>query len=110
MNSLDIHDIQGFENSKCGMLHQFYIDVDLHLNDYIQLHPIDLDNEQMANTYSDFLSQDYIRNLYNEIGVYLIDRVNNNSSKKMIELIVSKLKDRGIDNIHHGKGNSSISH
>lgn len=104
VNSLDIHDIQGFENSKCGMLHQFYIDVDLHLNDYIQLHPIDLDNEQMANTYSDFLSQDYIRNLYNEIGVYLIDRVNNNSSKKMIELIVSKLKDRGIDNIHHGKG------
>lgn len=104
VNSLDIHDIQGFENSKCGMLHQFYIDVDLHLNDYVQLHPIDLDNEQMANTYSDFLSQDYIRNLYNEIGVYLIDRVNNNSSKKMIELIVSKLKDRGIDNIHHGKG------
>lgn len=28
VNSLDIHDIQGFENSKCGMLHQFYIDVD----------------------------------------------------------------------------------
>ncbi len=64
LNSLDIHDIQGFENSKCGMLHQFYIDVDLHLNDYVQLHPIDLDNEQMANTYSDFLSQDYIKKTY----------------------------------------------
>lgn len=104
VNSLDIHDIQGFENSKCGMLHQFYIDVDLHLNDYIQLHPIDLDNEQMANTYSDFLSQDYIRNLYNDLGVHLIDRVNDSSSKKMIDLIVSKLKDRGIDNIHYDKG------
>lgn len=104
VNSLDIHDIQGFENSKCGMLHQFYIDVDLHLNDYVQLHPIDLDNEQMANTYSDFLSQDYIRNLYNDLGVHLIDRVNDSSSKKMIDLIVSKLKDRGIDNIYHEKG------
>lgn len=104
VNSLDIHDIQGFENSKCGMLHQFYIDVDLHLNDYIQLHPIDLDNEQMANTYSDFLSQDYIINLYNDLGVHLIDRVNDSSSKKMIDLIVSKLKDRGIDNIHYDKG------
>lgn len=104
VNSLDIHDIQGFENSKCGMLHQFYIDVDLHLNDYVQLHPIDLNNEQMANTYSDFLSQDYIRNLYNDLGVHLIDRVNDSSSKKMIDLIVSKLKDRGIDNIHYDKG------
>lgn len=104
VNSLDIHDIQGFENSKCGMLHQFYIDVDLHLNDYVQLHPIDLDNEQMANTYSDFLSQDYIRNLYNDLGVHLIDRVNNSASNKMIDLIASKLNDRGIDNINHGKG------
>lgn len=104
VNSLDIYDIQGFENSKCGMLHQFYIDVDLHLNDYVQLHPIDLNNEQMANTYSDFLSQDYIRNLYNDLGVHLIDRVNDSSSKKMIDLIVSKLKDRGIDNIHYDKG------
>lgn len=104
VNSLDIHDIQGFENSKCGMLHQFYIDVDLHLNDYVQLHPIDLDNEQMANTYSDFLSQDYIKNLYNDLGVHLIDHVNNSSSKKMIDLIASKLNDRGIVNIHHDKG------
>lgn len=86
------------------MLHQFYIDVDLHLNDYVQLHPIDLDNEQMANTYSDFLSQDYIKNLYNDLGVHLIDCVNDSASKKMIDLIASKLNDRGIGNIHHGKG------
>ncbi len=34
----------------------------------------------------------------------MIDRVNDSSFKKMIDLIVSKLKDRGIDNIYDEKG------
>lgn len=102
-NNLDIWDLQAFENSRIGMLRQFFVDVDLYLKDYVQLQHIDLDNEQEANSYSNALSTDYIIALYNKLGINLIDYVKDSLSKEMIDLIVSRLKDKGIENIGYGK-------
>lgn len=96
---LDIRNLQAFEDSKKGIFYNFFKDVEDNLKDYIQLIPVDLENGKSLKSYSKNVSKDYRIKAFNDLGINLIDRVNDTLSKKMIELMVLKLKDKGIENI-----------
>lgn len=96
---LDIRNLQAFEDSKKGILYRFFKDVEAYFNDYIQLIPVDLEEGNTLNSYSKNISNDYKIKVFNDLGINVIDRVDNILSKKMVELMALKLKDRGIKNV-----------
>lgn len=96
---LDIRNLQAFEDSKKGIFYSFFKDVEKHLKDYIQLIPVDLGDGKSLNSYSKNISKDYRSKVFNDLGTNLIDCVNDTLSHKMIELMVLKLKGKGIENI-----------
>lgn len=100
---LDIRNLQAFEDSKKGIFYSFFKDVEKHLKDYIQLIPVDLGDGKSLNSYSKNISKDYRIKVFNDLGINLIDCVNDTLSHKMIELMALKLKDKGIENIRFDK-------
>ena len=100
---LDIRNLQAFEDSKKGIFYSFFKDVEDHLKDYIELIPVDLENGNSLNSYSKNVSKDYKTKVFNDLGINVMDRVNDTLSKKMVELMALKLRDKGIENIGFDK-------
>lgn len=96
---LDIKDLQAFENSKKGMLYQFFKDVDNKLKDYVQFTPLELKDDDILKKYSNTISIEHRENLFNDLGINVIDCIEDVLSKKMVAMMVSKLRERGIENV-----------
>lgn len=96
---LDISNLQTFENSKKGMLYRFFKDIEACFKDYIQLVPVDLMDKDILSKFSNTISEEHIEKLFNDLGINLIDNVDDAISKNILEELALKLRDKGIKNI-----------
>ena len=82
---LDIKDLQAFENSKKGMLYQFFKDVDNKLKDYVQFTPLELKDDDILKKYSNTISIEHREKLFNDLGINVIDRVKMYYQKRWLQ-------------------------
>ena len=102
---LDILDYEKFLNSKKGILYRFSQEFKEYFGDYIEIEWITLKKENVIKSYQYVEDKNIKMNRLNQLGIQLIDTIQDEQSDQFMQLLKNQILCNGIDNVCIGENN-----